>query len=190
MLNFVRRGHWRDEGERKAFCGFSVLAQQVPGTHEVSWVPSSCLAIWTATPSFPKHPSQMILVMKGLLWDTYLSMNSFPWQNAFQQVPAPHTTSLSPGRHSYPLQQGLDLSPGLVLFLGFSLSALGDMTALYIHVVCISLYVCFPQVDLLLLHSPVIVNNSLYKFSLFKLLCGFPPDYTLYAVAVKHTFFY
>lgn len=109
----------------------------------------------------PQAPTSVTLLMKGFLWDTSLWI-AFP-EGCFS---ASSTRAESQGllcllgatltlsKRSRP-QSGGTLSR--ILYL--SLRGRDYFKCLFY----ISLYVYFPLLNLLFLHSPVVVNNSLYK---------------------------
>lgn len=184
MLRFVSRGQWRDGwGQERAF---------------FPWFQYACLASSCNTHGF--FSTQLLQYHRVSSTQLPLAPTSGDFGSEGSSVrqlspegcfSASSTRAMSqwlpPRSHSYPLQQDLDLSPGGTLskVLCLSRRVCGCCTRL----LYISLYVYFPLVNLLLLHSPVVVNNSLYKLSLYKLLCGFYlSDWTLTDADVKHTF--
>lgn len=153
--------------QKSAFLSMCLLSKFLQCTQLLQY-PTPIMAE-LAAPSFPCHPFRMVLVMKGPLWDISL------WTSFFGRVLSgkfhqSRTTvaSLPLRSHSYPFQQ--DLSPGRMLSRVLYLNPRGRGHS--VCLLCISLYVYFPLVNLLLLHSSVVVNNSLDKLYMFKLLCG------------------
>lgn len=150
-----------------------LLTRQVPAVHAASSVPNS----YNARVSSTQLPLSPISDDFGNERSSvrHLSVNIFLWQGAFRQVsPEPYYSGFSATQESlFTFSSKISVLEGR--FLGFSISALGVVAAPSVCFIYL-LYVYFPLVNLLLLHSPVVVNNSL---SIQVIVWFIFPDWTL-----------